>query len=129
MAFHLKAILFYFMRNPAACRDSGDLFPKVLRISASRSSRRNEERSGNAGVGQLTGTTDEMALALTFVAARCTGEIRKFPARWQIPGLASRPVFGQDSLRADCRHCGAGRIGAAYGCMVVEGHKMHLEIL
>jgi lactate dehydrogenase-like 2-hydroxyacid dehydrogenase len=51
------------MRNPAACRDSGDLFSKVLRISASRSSRRNEKRSGNAGVGKLTETWKDTLFA------------------------------------------------------------------
>jgi hydroxypyruvate reductase 1 len=76
--------------------------------------------------GVLTETTAEMAVALTFAAARRIVEADRFMrggrfAGW-LPGLFLGHLFHGKTLGI----IGAGRIGEAYARMMVEGHKMNL---
>ena len=76
--------------------------------------------------GVLTETTAEMAVALTFSAGRNIVEADRFMrggrySGW-LPGLFMGTRFDGGTVGV----IGAGRIGAAYGRMMVEGHKMNL---
>ena len=76
--------------------------------------------------GVLTETTAEMAVALTFTAARRVVEADKFirggPDKGWLPLLVLGELFWHKTLGV----IGAGRIGATYARMMVEGHKMNL---
>jgi hydroxypyruvate reductase 1 len=76
--------------------------------------------------GVLTETTAEMALALTFAAARRTGESERFLRAGNYRGWLPALFLGKLLYGRTVGIVGAGRIGAAYGRMMVEGHKMHL---
>lgn len=76
--------------------------------------------------GVLTETTAQMAVALTFAAARRTGEAERFLRAGRYKGWLPTLFIGLLLWRKTVGVIGAGRIGAAYARMMVEGHKMNL---
>jgi hydroxypyruvate reductase 1 len=76
--------------------------------------------------GVLTETTAEMAVALTFAAARRVVEsdafIRTGCYKGWLPSLFLGELLGRKTMGV----VGAGRIGAAFARMMVEGHKMNV---
>jgi len=76
--------------------------------------------------GVLTETTAEMAVALTFSAARRVVEADKFIREGKFKGWLPDLFLGELLYRKTVGVIGAGRIGAAYAHMMVEGHKMDL---
>ena len=76
--------------------------------------------------GVLTETTAQMAVALTFAAARRVGEAEQFLRKGQYMGWLPTLFMGNLLWRKTVGVIGAGRIGAAYAQMMVEGHKMNL---
>jgi hydroxypyruvate reductase 1 len=76
--------------------------------------------------GVLTQTTAEMAVALTFAAARRVVEADRFMRAGSFHGWLPTLFLGELLWRKTVGIIGAGRIGAAYGRMMVEGHKMNL---
>jgi hydroxypyruvate reductase 1 len=76
--------------------------------------------------GVLTETTAQMAVALTFAAARRVGEAEQFLRKGQYTGWLPTLFMGNLLWRKTVGVIGAGRIGAAYAQMMVEGHKMNL---
>ncbi len=76
--------------------------------------------------GVLTETTAQMAVALTFAAARRVGEAERFLREGRYKGWLPSLFMGNLLWRKTVGVIGAGRIGAAYALMMVEGHKMNL---
>jgi hydroxypyruvate reductase 1 len=76
--------------------------------------------------GVLTETTAQMAVTLTFAAARRTGEAERFLRAGKYKGWLMTLFLGELLWRKTAGVIGAGRIGATYACMMVEGHKMNL---
>ncbi len=76
--------------------------------------------------GVLTETTAEMALCLTFAAARRLGEAERFLRAGRFKGWLPTLFVGELLWRKTVGVIGAGRIGATYARMMVEGHKMNL---
>ena len=76
--------------------------------------------------GVLTETTAEMAAALTFAAARRVVEADSFMRGGQYKGWLPSLFMGNLMRGKTVGVIGAGRIGAAYGRMMVEGFKMDL---
>jgi hydroxypyruvate reductase 1 len=76
--------------------------------------------------GVLTETTAEMAVALTFAAARRMGEAERFLRGGNYEGWLPTLFLGELLWRKNLGVIGMGRIGAAYAKMMVEGHKMNL---
>ena len=76
--------------------------------------------------GVLTDTTAQMAVTLTFAAARRTGEAERFLRAGKYQGWLPTLFLGELLWRKTVGVVGAGRIGAAYARMMVEGHKMNL---
>ncbi len=76
--------------------------------------------------GVLTETTAEMAVALTFAAARRVVEADRFMRGGLFKGWLPALFLGELLWRKTVGVIGAGRIGAAYARMMVEGHKMNL---
>ena len=76
--------------------------------------------------GVLTETTAEMAVALTFAAARRIVEGSHYMAEGQFAGWLPTLFLGQRLYGGTLGIVGAGRIGSAYARMLVEGHKMDL---
>lgn len=76
--------------------------------------------------GVLTETTAEMAVALTFAAARRTGESEQFLRKGKYKGWLPDLFLGELLWRKTLGIIGAGRIGEAYARMMIEGHKMNL---
>ena len=76
--------------------------------------------------GVLTETTAQMAVALTFAVARRTGEAERFLRAGKYKGWLMTLFLGELLWRKTVGVVGAGRIGAAYARMMVEGHKMNL---
>jgi hydroxypyruvate reductase 1 len=76
--------------------------------------------------GVLTETTAQMAVTLTFAAARRVGEAEQFLRKGQYKGWLPTLFMGNLLWRKTLGVIGAGRIGAAYAQMMVEGHKMNL---
>ncbi len=76
--------------------------------------------------GVLTETTAQLAVALTFAAARRIVEgdrmMRAGGYHGWLPGMLQGSLLYRRTLGV----IGAGRIGAAYARMMVEGHKMNL---
>jgi hydroxypyruvate reductase 1 len=67
-----------------------------------------------------------MAVALTFAAARRVGEAERFLREGRYRGWLPSLFMGNLLWRKTVGVIGAGRIGAAYALMMVEGHKMNL---
>jgi hydroxypyruvate reductase 1 len=76
--------------------------------------------------GILTETTAELAVALTFAAARRVVEANRFVDQGHFTGWLPSLFLGKRLWRKTLGVVGAGRIGAAYARMLVEGHKMDL---
>lgn len=76
--------------------------------------------------GVLTETTAQMAVALTFAAARRVGEAERFLRAGKYKGWLPTLFLGKLLWRKTLGVIGAGRIGTAYALMMVEGHKMDL---
>jgi hydroxypyruvate reductase 1 len=76
--------------------------------------------------GVLTEATAEMAVTLTFAAARRVGESERFLRRGEFKGWLPSLFLGELLWRKTLGIIGAGRIGSAYAHMMVEGHKMNL---
>ena len=76
--------------------------------------------------GVLTETTAQMAVALTFAAARRVGEAERFLRDGKYHGWLPTLFMGNLLWRKTLGIIGAGRIGSAYAHMMVEGHKMDL---
>lgn len=74
--------------------------------------------------GVLTETTAQMAVALTFAAARRTGEAERFLRAGRYRGWLPTMFMGELLWRKTLGIVGAGRIGDAFARMMVEGHKM-----
>jgi hydroxypyruvate reductase 1 len=76
--------------------------------------------------GVLTETTAELAVALTFAASRRIVEADSFLRAGRFHGWLPTLFLGQLFHGKTVGIVGAGRIGAAYARMMVEGHKMNL---
>jgi hydroxypyruvate reductase 1 len=76
--------------------------------------------------GVLTETTAQMAVTLTFAAARRTGEAERFLRAGKYKGWLMTLFLGELLWRKTVGVIGAGRIGTTYARMMVEGHKMNL---
>lgn len=76
--------------------------------------------------GVLTETTAEMAVALTFAAGRRIVEADRFLRAGRFHGWLPTLFLGQRFHGGTVGIIGAGRIGAAYGRMMVQGHAMNL---
>lgn len=76
--------------------------------------------------GVLTETTAEMAVALTFAAARRLGEAERFLRKGRFNGWLPMLYVGELLRGKTLGVIGAGRIGSAYARMMVEGHKMNM---
>jgi hydroxypyruvate reductase 1 len=76
--------------------------------------------------GVLTEATAEMAVALTFAAARRVGESERFLRAGKYRGWLPTLFLGDLLWRKTVGLIGAGRIGSAFARMMVEGHKMNL---
>ena len=74
----------------------------------------------------LTETTAEIAAALTLAAARRVAEADVFMRGGHYKGWLPTLFVGQLLQNKTVGIIGAGRIGAAYARMMVEGHKMDL---
>ena len=75
--------------------------------------------------GVLTETTAEMAVALTFAAARRLGEAERFLRAGRYRGWLPTLFMGELLRGKTVGVIGAGRIGEAFARMMMEGHKMH----
>ena len=76
--------------------------------------------------GVLTQTTAELAVALTFAAARRIVEGDRLLRSGAYQGWLPDMLLGSLLYRRVVGVIGAGRIGAVYARMMVEGHKMDL---
>jgi hydroxypyruvate reductase 1 len=76
--------------------------------------------------GVLTETTAEMAVALTFAAARRVSEAERFLRDGRFRGWLPNLFLGDLLQGKTLGVVGTGRIGQAYACMMVAGHKMNL---
>ena len=76
--------------------------------------------------GVLTEATAQMAVALTFAAARRVSEAERFLREGRYKGWLPTLFLGNLLWRKTLGVIGAGRIGTAYALMMVEGHKMDL---
>ncbi len=76
--------------------------------------------------GVLTETTAEMAVALTFAAARRLGEAERYLRAGRYTGWLPDLFLGTLLHGKTLGVVGAGRIGAAYARMMVQGHGMHV---
>ena len=76
--------------------------------------------------GVLTETTAEMAVALTFAAARRTGEAERYMRSGRYRGWLPTLLLGELLQGKTVGIIGAGRIGDAYARMMVAGHRMNV---
>ena len=76
--------------------------------------------------GVLTETTAEMAVALTFAAARRLVESDVFMRTGRYKGWLPSLFLGERLGGKTVGVIGAGRIGAAFARMMAEGHKMNV---
>jgi hydroxypyruvate reductase 1 len=76
--------------------------------------------------GVLTETTAQMAVTLTFAAARRVGESERFLRAGRYKGWLPTLFMGELLWKKTLGIIGAGRIGEAYARMMLEGHKMNL---
>jgi len=76
--------------------------------------------------GVLPEATAEMAVALTFAAARRVAEGERLMRGGHFKGWLPTLLLGELLRGKTVGVIGAGRIGATYARMMVEGHKMNL---
>lgn len=76
--------------------------------------------------GVLTGATAEMAIALTFAAARRVGESERFIRAGKFDSWHFDLLLGKLLGRKTVGIVGAGRIGSAYALMMAQGHGTDL---
>jgi len=76
--------------------------------------------------GVLTETTAEMAVALTFAAARRIPEAEQFLRRGGYEGWLPTLFLGELLRRKTVGIIGAGRVGMAYALMMAQGHRMNV---
>ena len=76
--------------------------------------------------GVLTEATAELAVSLTFAAARRIVEADNFMRAGRYEGWLPTLFLGDLLWRKTVGVIGAGRIGSAYARMMIEGHKMNL---
>jgi hydroxypyruvate reductase 1 len=76
--------------------------------------------------GVLTETTAEMAVALSFAAARRVVEADKFMRGGRYKSWLPMLFLGELFWHKTVGVIGAGRIGTAYARMMAEGHKMNV---
>ncbi|EIE24184.1 hydroxypyruvate reductase [Coccomyxa subellipsoidea C-169] len=76
--------------------------------------------------GVLTETTAELAVSLTFAAARRVVEADRFMRKGLYLGWAPTLMVGQLLQHKTVGIVGAGRIGTAYARMMAEGHKCNI---
>lgn len=76
--------------------------------------------------GVLTDTTAEMAVTLTFAAARRVGEAERFLRAGKYTGWLPDLFLGELMKGKTLGIIGAGRIGETYARMMLEGHKMNV---
>ena len=76
--------------------------------------------------GVLTGTTAEMAVALTFAAARRIGEAERYLRAGRYKGWLPTLFLGELLRGKTVCIIGAGRIGATYARMMAQGHHMNV---
>jgi hydroxypyruvate reductase 1 len=76
--------------------------------------------------GVLTETTAEMAVALTFAAARRVGEAERFLRAGRFDGWLPDLFLGKRLWGGTAGVVGAGRIGAAYARMMAAGQAMNV---
>lgn len=76
--------------------------------------------------GVLTQATAELAVALTFAAARRIAESDALMRTGQFTGWQVGLLLGNLVGRKTLGVVGAGRIGSVYARMMVEGHRMNL---
>jgi hydroxypyruvate reductase 1 len=76
--------------------------------------------------GVLTETTAQLAVALTFAAARRIVESHEYLAAGEYRAWLPTLFLGELLWRKTLGVIGAGRIGSAYARMMVEGHRMDL---
>jgi hydroxypyruvate reductase 1 len=76
--------------------------------------------------GVLTEATAQLAVALTFAAARRIAEGDRMMRAGAYHGLLPSTLLGTQLYRGSLGIVGAGRIGSAFARMMVEGHKMDL---
>jgi len=74
--------------------------------------------------GILTETTAELAVALTFAAARRIVEGDRLVADGRYTGWLPSLLLGKRLWRKTLGVVGAGRIGGTFARMMIEGHKM-----
>ena len=74
--------------------------------------------------GVLTETTAELAVALTFAAARRVVEGDRFMREGRFQGWLPSLFLGELLWRKTLGVVGAGRIGSAYARMMAQGHRM-----
>jgi hydroxypyruvate reductase 1 len=79
--------------------------------------------------GVLTETTAEMAVALTFAAARRVGEAERYLRAGRFKGWLPALFLGELLKGKTLGIIGAGRIGAAYARMMAQGHGMNVIYL
>ena len=76
--------------------------------------------------GVLTEATAELAVALTFAAARRIGEAERYIRAGRFTGWLPTLFIGGLLRRRTVGIIGAGRIGTAYAGMMMEGHRMNV---
>jgi len=76
--------------------------------------------------GVLTETTAEMAVTLTFAAARRTGEAERYLRAGNYKGWLPSLFLGELLMGKTVGIIGAGRIGATYARMMAQGHHMNV---
>jgi hydroxypyruvate reductase 1 len=76
--------------------------------------------------GVLTETTAEMAVALTFAAARRVGEAERYLRAGRYTGWLPDLFLGTLLHDKTLGIIGAGRIGSAFARMMVQGHGMQV---
>ena len=77
--------------------------------------------------GVLTEATAEMAVALTFAAARRVGESERFVRAGRFTAWHFDLMLGRLLNRQTVGIVGAGRIGCAYALMMAQGHTMNVR--
>ncbi len=76
--------------------------------------------------GVLTETTAEMAVTLTFAAARRIGEAERYLRAGRYQGWLPTLFLGELLMGKTVGIIGAGRIGATYARMMAQGHHMNV---